>query len=47
MKSFPPKHPASEAGAAWFHAALALYYGLGLWFHLVSTWRHWRDREAS
>ncbi len=22
-----PKHPASETGAAWFHAALALYYG--------------------
>lgn len=39
-----PKHPVEEKAAAWFHGALAVYYCLGAWFHLVSTWRHWRDR---
>lgn len=43
---FPPTHPASEKKAAWFHLALAAYYALGLWFHVVSTYRHYRDRDT-
>lgn len=48
----PPKHPASEFRAALFHGGLAGYFALGiglfalgLWFHNVSFWRHWKDRD--
>lgn len=40
----PPKHPANERTATWFHAGLGVYYFLGLYFHAVSAWRHWRAR---
>lgn len=42
--TLPPQHPSGERAAAAFHLGLALYYTLGLWFHAVSAWRHWRDR---
>jgi hypothetical protein len=42
---FPPRHPKGDRTATWFHAGLALYYVLGLWFHAVSTVRHWRGRK--
>ena len=39
------KHPVSEGPAALFHAVLALYFLVGLGFHTISAWRHWRCRE--
>jgi len=45
MTAFPPEHPASERGAAWFHATLAGWYLMGLWFHAVSAWRHFKARD--
>ena len=37
-------HPVSERTAAWYHGVLAGLYIFGLWFHVVSTLKHWRDR---
>jgi hypothetical protein len=47
-----PKHPVGERKATWFHgyaASIGLAHiaigALMIWFHGVSTVRHWKDRE--
>lgn len=43
-KSLWPRHPVDEATAAFYHGVLAGLALLGLWFHVISALRHWRDR---
>ena len=36
-------HPVGPRASAMFHGGLAVYFALGLGFHVLCAWRHWRD----